>query len=122
MAWRMQGSGSAKDLEDMAQVVIASRLSDGRVVFLKETVGPDSAEWVLALEGADRADGDERATALLRLAETDAAENQTIIDPYLIDVEESGGQLRPTRYREVLRCLGPSVRLDLGKQAESQEA
>ena len=106
----------------MAQVVIASRLSDGRVVFLKETATPGSAEWVLELGAADIADSDGRAAELLDLGEADAAENHVIVEPYLIDVEEHGGQLRPTKYREVIRCLGPTIRLDLGKQAEGPEA
>jgi hypothetical protein len=106
----------------MTQVVIASRLSDGIVVFLKETATRGSAAWVLELGAADLADSDGRAAELLRIGEADAAENQAIVDPYLIDVEEHGGQLCPTKYREVIRCLGPTTRLDLGKQAEGPEA
>lgn len=105
----------------MTQVVIASRLSDGRVVFLKATTS-GSAEWVLTLGAAEIADAEERANELLSIGEADAVENQVIIDPYLIDVEEHDGELRPTKYREVIRCLGPTIRLDLGKQAEGPEA
>jgi hypothetical protein len=106
----------------MAQVVIASRLSDGLVVFLKQASSPDRAEWVLELGAADIADSDGRAALLLSVGEADAVKNQTIIDPYLIDVEEHGGQLRPTKFREIIRCLGPTIRLDLGKQSEGREA
>jgi hypothetical protein len=106
----------------MAQVVIASRLSDGRVVFLKEATIRGSAEWVLELGAADIADSDGRATELLSVGEADAIENQAIIDPYLIDVEDHDGEIRPTKFREVIRCLGPTIRLDLGKQAEGPEA
>ncbi len=106
----------------MTQVVIASRLSDGIVVFLKATGTPGCAAWVLTLEAADVADSDERAAQLLGLGEADAAENQVILDPYLIDVEEQGGQLRPTKFREVIRCLGPTVRPDFGKQSQGPEA
>ena len=105
----------------MGQVVIASRLSDGLVVLLKATATPDSAAWVPTLGAAEIADGDGRAAELLRIGEADAAENQVIIDPYLIDVEEQGGQLRPTKFREVIRCLGPTVRPDFGPQAEGSE-
>jgi len=106
----------------MAQVVIASRLSDGRVVFLKEASTSGSAEWVLTLGAADIANAEGRANELLSIGEADAVENQAIIDPYLIDVEERDGELRPTKFREVIRCLGPTIRLDLGKQAEGPEA
>ena len=106
----------------MAQVVIASRLSDGLVVFLKEVATGGAADWVSELNSAEVADSDERAAALLSAGEVDAAENQIIIDPYLIDVETHEDQLRPTKFREVIRCLGPTIRLDLGKQAEGPEA
>ena len=65
---------------------------------------------------------DGRAAALLALAEADAAARHEVVDPYLIDVEEEGGALRPTKYREAIRCLGPTIRQDLGKQAEGAEA
>ena len=106
----------------MAQVVIASRLSDGLVVFLKGAAASGAAEWVLELDAAETADDDARAAELLKLGEADAAENQVIIDPYLIDVEEQDGQLRPTKFREIIRCFGPTIRFDLGKQAERREA
>ena len=106
----------------MAQVLIASRLSDGLVVFLKRVATPGSADWGLTLDSAEVAQSEERAGEMLRVGEADAAENQAIIDPYLIDVEEHEGRLRPTKFREVIRCLGPTIRLDLGKQADGPEA
>ena len=106
----------------MGQVVIASRLSDGLVVFLKEAATAGSAIWVLELNSAELADSAERAAELLNAGEADAAANHIIIDPYLIDVETRDGQLRPTKFREVIRCFGPTNRLDLGKQAEGPEA
>jgi hypothetical protein len=45
-----------------------------------------------------------------------------VLDPYLIDVELDGGALRPTKYREAIRCLGPTNRQDLGKQSEGARA
>ena len=105
----------------MAQVVIASRLSDGLVVFLREAATPGRADWVLEFTQAEIAESDSRAAELLAVGETDAAERHTIVDPYLIDVKEEGGAFRPTKYREAIRCFGPSIRLDLGKRAESAE-
>jgi hypothetical protein len=107
----------------MSQVVIASRLSDGLVVFLSTDAGAASgrAEWKLRLEQATLADTEAHAEELLALGESDAAARHEVVDPYLIEVEESGGRLRPTKYREVIRCLGPTIRPDLGKQAEGPE-
>ena len=51
-------------------------------------------------------------------AGTRDAAGQTVMDHYPIDVELKDGKPWPTRYREVVRASGPSVRLDLGKQAE----
>ena len=106
----------------MAQVVIASRLSDGVVVFLKEAATPGSADWVLQLDSAELANSDDRASELLAIGEADAEKTHVIVDPYLIDVVEEDGRLRPTKYREAIRALGPTIRLDLGKQAEGPEA
>ena len=103
----------------MAQVVIASRLSDGLVVFLrKSTDAARPVDWVLDLDVAEVAAEQSHAKALLALGEADAEAHQSVLDVYLIDVEESGGRLRPTRFRERIRCGGPTVRPDLGKQAD----
>lgn len=106
----------------MGQVVIASRLSDGLVVFLREGSDAGGAEWVLYLADAEVASSQERAEELLAIGETDSSANQTVVDIYLIDVKEEGGQLRPTKNREAIRCFGPTMRLDLGKQAEVSAA
>ena len=37
---------------------------------------------------------------------------------YLIDAERRDGFIRAAHIRERMRTLGPTVRLDLGKQAE----
>lgn len=106
----------------MSQVVIASRLSDGLVVFLATAGSADDLRWELRLEAAELATDDDRAAALLARAEADAAARHEVVDPYLIEVEEQEGQLRPTKYREAIRCLGPTIRTDLGKQAEGPDA
>jgi hypothetical protein len=106
----------------MAQVLIASRLSDGLVVFLAGVQSSGAAEWALHLDSALVVEDDARAKELLAVGEAEAARRQTILDPYLIEVVEEQGRLRPTKYREVIRCLGPTIRLDLGKQAEGPEA
>lgn|SRR5690606_25431195 len=61
------------------------------------------------------------AAYTLEAAEAAAARDtaaQIVMDHYPIDVELKDGKPWPTRYREVVRASGPSVRPDLGKQAE----
>ncbi len=105
----------------MAQIVIASRLGDGRVVFLAEGSKSGAVEWAALIGDSAVAADDAAATELLSIAEADAADRHLIVDPYLIDVEGDGEGLLPTKYREVIRCLGPTIRMDLGKQAEGAE-
>lgn len=93
------------------QVVTANRLGDGLVVFLTAESG-----WSEDINQSRVADGKEAGDALL--AEASAPELDTVIvGPYLIEVEQQDGGLVPTKYREVLRTKGPSVRQDLGYQA-----
>ena len=106
----------------MAQIVIASDLGSGRVVFLARGSSAGSVSWGGVIETAEVATDDARADALLEMAEADAEARHEILDPYLIEVEEIDGGLRPTKYREAIRCLGPTIRPDLGKQAEGAEA
>ncbi len=105
----------------MDQVVIANRLSDGLVVFLAAAPGAPRGDWKLRLDEASVAAEDARAEELLALSLASARERHEVIEPYLIEVEQTASGLRPTKYREVIRCLGPTVRLDLGKQADSRE-
>ena len=105
----------------MDQVVIANRLSDGVVVFLAAAPGSARGEWKDRLEEATIAPDDARAQEILALGLASAHQRHEVVDPYLIEVERTASGLRPTRYRELIRCLGPTVRPDLGKQAESRE-
>jgi sulfite reductase (NADPH) hemoprotein beta-component len=90
------------------QILIASNLTDGEVVFL----GPSGWE-----RDHRRARGDHEAIALEALGKRDISANRGV-DVYLADVEiGSDGAPTPLHYREKMRVKGPSVRLDLGKQA-----
>lgn len=106
----------------MAQVVLASRLGDGRVVFLAKGSTAGAVEWGAMIRDAAVAQDEAAAAELLALGEADAGERHLVVDPYLIDVEGEGDALTPTKYREVIRTLGPTIRTDLGKQAEGAEA
>jgi hypothetical protein len=86
-----------------AQVATANRLRDGLVVFL----AADGA-WSTALASARVAHTPDEAGSLLAAAERSAAE-QEVVAPYLIDVADDGGRLRPVRFREVIRAQGPSI-------------
>ena len=93
------------------QVISANRLGNGIVVYLTADGG-----WTEQLAGAGVIDGEKQGEAALNVA-NGAVESCIVVDPYLIDVEDHGGVPRPTRYRELIRALGPTVRLDIGKQA-----
>lgn len=94
------------------QALTANRLSDGIVVYL--TAGD---RWSESLQEADVAEGKEAAEALLARAEPSVADN-TVVEPYLFEVVKEDGAIRAASVRETIRQAGPTVRLDLGKQAE----
>ncbi len=92
------------------RIVTANRLSDGLVVYL------NGAGWSESIEDA-RIAGDDASAHLL--AEAEAPEQAIrVVGPYLIEVDREAGVPRPVSTREVIRALGPTVRPDLGKQAE----
>ena len=94
------------------QVVTANRLRDGIVVYLAADGG-----WRERV--ADAALADDQGERLMALASA-AVEARLVVDPYLIEVVEDGGLVRPSRYREVIRATGPSVetRADLSSALE----
>jgi hypothetical protein len=93
------------------QVISANRLGDGIVVYL----AADNS-WCELISGSVIALDETAADAML--AEAKQAEQQrVVVDPYLIDVAEVDGEVRPTKYREFIRATGPSVRPDLSKQS-----
>ena len=96
----------------MMQVVIANRLRDGLVAFLAIDGG-----WAHFIEDARVAQTESEAEQMQTLADQAVADNE-IVDPMLIDVERNGDGLRPIKLREAIRAQGPTIRLDLGKQAE----
>lgn len=101
---------------EKGQLVTANRLRDGIAVFLtrsgswSETID----EAVLALEP--------QAAAALEARAKDDERNTLVTGAYLIDAERLDGRVRAALIRERMRALGPTVRLDLGKQAEGKGA
>ena len=98
------------------QVVTANRLGDGRVVFLA-----DGYRWVEEIGLAHIGDSEEAGKALLAIAEKAVADG-IVVAPYLIDVSSDGAHVTPTRYREVLRALGPSTHPAFGRPPSATEA
>ena len=93
------------------QILIASDLRDGEVLFL----GADG--WVRDHAGARVARDKAEADALESVGKTEIAANR-VVDVYLADVAlAADGAPTPLHYREKMRIKGPSVRPDLGKQA-----
>lgn len=95
-------------------MIIASRIGDGRVVFMSSPgAWVDSIEEGILIE--DEADGER----LLAAAKADEAEC-LVIDPYAIDVTVEDKGRRPSSYREEIRAFGPSIRSEFreGKSSE----
>jgi len=91
------------------RALTGSRLADGEAVFW------NAGRWVERFAQAELFDD----VAAAEAAEADAKAQLTIVvDPYLIDVVESGEGWVPLSYRERVRALGPTNHPQHGKQAE----
>lgn len=93
------------------KAVTANRLSDGAVVWLA-----CDGSLTDRFEAAALNTEDEAAAALLRVA----AQTTVVANAYLIDADASGPSGREA-LRETIRRNGPTVRRDLGKQAEARD-
>ena len=101
---------------EKGQLVTANRLRDGIAVFMTR-----SGEWSETIDDAVLALEPQAAAALEVRAKED--EKKTLVTgSYLIDAERLNGRVRAAHIRERMRALGPTVRLDLGKQAEGKGA
>jgi hypothetical protein len=95
------------------KALTANRLADGEVVFW------NAGAWLDRFDDAQVFGEDGPAEA----AEACARSQITLsVDPYLIDVEPVEGGLAPVSYRERLRALGPTNKLEHGKQAQGGAA
>ena len=88
------------------QMIIASRLVDGRAVFMDADAG-----WADAIADGLLLETEDEAALRLTAAEL-AIENCEIVDPYAIEVVVENGERRPAEVREAIRAFGPSVRTD----------
>ena len=85
------------------QMIIANRLTDGRVVFMNERDG-----WVNEIANGELLHGQQDAAQRLLEAQRAVEENR-VVDPYIIDVQTANGRPRPVLVRERIRAFGPSV-------------
>jgi len=101
---------------EKGQLVTANRLRDGIAVFMTR-----AGDWSETIDDAALALEPEAAAALEARAKDD--EKKTVVTgAYLVDAERVNGRVRASHIRERMRALGPTVRLDLGKQAEGKGA
>lgn len=87
----------------MAQIVTASRLADGAVVFLDA-----SGSWTERLDGAAVA-ADKVAIAAALAAGKAAEDASLVVDAYPVDVSMQSGTAVPIKLREAIRARGPTI-------------
>ena len=93
-------------------ILVTNDLLEGDVVFAAAEGWTRDPRQALVAQDEVAAQGLERFGAAEFL-------HAKVVDPYLVDVEVNAEGLPvPRHYREALRALGPSVRRDLGKQAD----
>lgn len=98
------------------QVLTANQLSDGMAVFLsKDNV------WLTSIENAQFARSEEEATDLEARA-LPAIRSNDIVDPYLIEIEETEAGPVPVQFRERRRIAGPSVQVTFNTRPNGQLA
>lgn len=93
-----------------SQMLTANRLRDGSVVYRK------ADGWITVLAQADVYRDQASADAALAAATAELERNECV-GPYLFEVREEGGVIRPVREREIIRARGPSVNPNLGTVA-----
>ena len=97
----------------MSEIITASRLIDGVVVFQAEE------GWVEDFAAAAVYETAEASKAALERAKQDEARD-IVVEPYAVVVEMRSGHYAPKALREFIRACGPTTRPDLGKQAHGQ--
>ena len=92
-------------------ILIANDLIEGDVVFRTANGWSPDAREALIAGNAEAADALE-AEGLAEMS------RNKVVDAYLVDVILGEDGPQPRHFRERLRTLGPSIRTDLGKQAD----
>jgi hypothetical protein len=99
---------------EKGKILTANRLHDGEVVFLTH-----SGQWSENIDGAVLAT-EPQAQAALESRGKDQELANVVTGVYLFDAERRDGHVFATHIKERIRSLGPTVRIDLGKQAEGK--
>lgn len=95
------------------KAITANRLSDGIAVWLAE-----AGQWTTHFDRAVIAQTSSHAALLEEIA-AEAVAACDVVDALTIDVVLEEGRPAPKKLKERIRALGPTVRRDLGKQAEN---
>ena len=97
---------------EKGQVMTANRLADGEAVFLTR-----AGTWAASLDDAVLA-LEPQAVASLEARAKEAEKASLVTGSYLFDATRVDGKIKADHMRERMRAVGPTVRRDLGKQAE----
>jgi hypothetical protein len=92
------------------QMLTSNRLKSGDVLYRK------GDGWVLTLAEGEIYRDQAAADAALAAANAELVRNE-FVAPYLFEVREMGGGMRPVKEREIIRAAGPTVHRNTGKQA-----
>ena len=101
-------------LTEKGKILTANRLHDGEVVFLTH-----SGQWSENIDSAVLAT-EPQAQAALEARGKEQERVNVVTGVYLFDAERRDGHVFATHIKERIRSLGPTVRVDLGKQAEGK--
>jgi hypothetical protein len=101
----------AKSAAPSHAVITANRLRDGIVVFQSP-----AGQWIEQIADAAVLEGDALTAAVE--AGKQAERRQEVVESYPVEVDVRDGVPVPVRQRERVRALGPTIRTDLGKQAD----
>jgi hypothetical protein len=96
----------------LPQALTANRLTTGDVVYWR------AGTWVDGFAEAEIFPDPALADAALKAAEAFVTA-RVVVNPYLFPVRVEADGAHPVEERELIRAAGPSVRHDLGKQAEA---
>jgi hypothetical protein len=93
------------------KILTANRLADGAVVYWQKDGWQESLAAAAALPTQTDAD------AAMQDAERSVAD-RIVVSPYLFAARVEADGLHPIEEREIIRAAGPTIRRDLGKQAD----
>lgn len=93
------------------QIFTGNRVADGIVVYLDDAGG-----WTKTVSQSRLIATSDDEAAATEMAEK-ASDDAVVADPYLIEITQEKGEIRPVRYRERIRAYGPPIHPEFAKQA-----